>query len=366
MSRLLETVLQNYAKALGVPIHVYAPSSHFSPPRWDGGLHLHFFALPARPNWNSLRPATPDVQISSVFSWTLAQGKEKAFAPGELFSQGVLKHDQKGYTVAGILGENVYVLFDLLGQTEELVPIILRRTLDLCLEGVTETLSHWTGRPPHHLQVTLERLRHTTTMAILNHRAAQQEHPWTQNLQHRVAGVAEQAECIQRQIALVEDNLKELSRQMAAQTRLLGNCRQRLRTLQTAELSEETLVREFDGLLHMPGVRDVQVMQDRLRVFTDTVDTEVGGKRHRLGRFRVDIGFNGDVAIRNLTRPYGYYDHPHVWNARPCLGNIRQSLLRLVSEFQWVVAAELLLEYLKTVNPKGWYVAVDHWEEVRP
>ena len=106
-------------------------------------------------------------------------------------------------------------------------------------------------------------------------------------------------------------------------------------------------------------------MEDRLRVFTDTVDTVVASKRYRLGRFRLDIRFNGDVDIKNLTRAYGYYDHPHVWNAKPCLGNIHQSVLKLVSEFQWVATAELLLEYLKTVNPNGWYTPIDHWEELQ-
>ena len=79
----------------------------------------------------------------------------------------------------------------------------------------------------------------------------------------------------------------------------------------------------------------------------------------------MDLRFNGEVTIKNLTRLHGYYDHPHVWNAKPCLGNIGQSVLKLVSKFQWVAAMQLLLEYLKSVNPKGWYAPIDHWEELR-
>lgn len=356
-----EPVLQDYSKALGIPIHLHVPVNHLSPPRCGGGLHVHVFALPARPHWFSPWLITPTVEIPAVFPCALTEEKTRALVPRQLFSQGTLKYDQQGYAVAGILGENIYVLFDLLGQPEHVAPLMLRRTLDLCLDGLTESLSHWNGKLPHQLQVTLNRLTHATTLASLDHST-----PWedlgTLEPPHREAGAPD--DIFHRQMATVEENLKELSHQMASQTRLLRNCRQRLGTLKQAEQSTELLERELDGLLGIPEIREVQVLEDRLRVFTDTVDTVVASKRYRLGCFRLDIRFNGDVAIKNLTRAHGYYDHPHVWNAKPCLGNIHQSVLKLVSEFQWVATAELLLEYLKTVNPNGWYTPIDHWEEL--
>lgn len=360
----LRLVVEEYAKALGIRLHVHAPTSRLSPPRWGDGLHLHLFALPLRPRWLNLWPVTSTIEIPAVFSWPLAADTKKALAPGSLFARGVLKQDQMGHAIGGILGENIYVLFDLLGQPEALASIILRRTLDLCLGGMTEWLSLATGRLPHQVEVTLHRLSHRTTLVTLDQSAAPGNGETTNHAQCREAGTGEPGDVLQEQMAGVEQNLKELSRQMALQTRLLRNCQERFRTLTNAEHSEEALVREFEGLLGIPDVRDVEILEDRLCVFTDTVDTVVAGKRYRLGRFRVDIRFNGDVAIKNLTRAYGYYDHPHVWNAKPCLGNIGQSVLKLVSEFQWVATAELLLEYLKTVNPKEWYTPIHHWEEL--
>lgn len=362
---LTEAVREEYAEALGIPMHVYTPANHLSPPRWGGGLHLHVFALPARPHWFSLWPIAPRVEIRAVFSWALVDGTKKALHPAPHLSQGTVKYDETGHPIAGILGENIYLLFDLLGQAEEVVPVMMRRTLDLCLEGLTEVLSHGSGRPPHQLEVSLHRLKYTTTVACLDHATARREGPGPPDPRQREARFGEDGDFTQRELATVEENLKELSRHMASQTRLLRGCRQRLRNLKKAEQSEEALVREFDGLLDTPEVRDVQVLEDRLRVFTDSVDTVVAGKRYRLGCFRVDIRFNGEVAIKNLTRAYGYYDHPHIWNAKPCLGNIGQSVLKLISEFQWVATVHLLLEYLETVNPNGWYVPIDHWEERR-
>jgi hypothetical protein len=138
-----------------------------------------------------------------------------------------------------------------------------------------------------------------------------------------------------------------------------------LSTLTKAEQSEDALARDIDALLGIPEVRGVEILIDRLCLVTDTLDTVVAGKRYRLGRFRLELRFNGDVALKNLNRAYGYYDHPHVWNAKPCLGNIGPSVLKLVSEFQWVAAVQVLIEYLKTVNPKEWYTPIEHWEELK-
>ena len=361
---LIESVLEEYEAALGSPMHAYAPASHLSPPRRGGGLHLHIFALPARPHWFSLWPIIPSVEIPAVLSWGLRPGTERALAPGKLFSQGLLKYDHSGHAIAGILGENIYLLFDLQGQSEELVPLFLRKTLDLCLGGMSGVLSLEIGRLPHQVQIILHRLSHTTALLTLDQLNARGDRPGNGDPE---VGV-ENEDWMQKRIAVKEENLKELSRQMRSQTRLLNSCRERLRmlnTLREAEQSDEALGRDIEALLGIPAVRGVEVLRDRLCVLTDTIDTVVAGKRYRLGRFHLDIRFNGDVTIRNLTRAYGYYDHPHVWNAKPCLGNIGPSVLKLASEFQWVAAAELLLEYLKTVNPKEWYTPIEHWEELK-
>ncbi|MEK7338752.1 MAG: hypothetical protein AABZ75_05190, partial [candidate division NC10 bacterium] len=88
------------------------------------------------------------------------------------------------------------------------------------------------------------------------------------------------------------------------------------------------------------------------------------GARYRLGCFQIDLGETGTIAVRNLTDPYGLYDHPHVWDGRPCLGNVREGLAKLVAEYQWVAAAEVLLDFLRTVTPRDWYVPVTQWKAV--
>lgn len=361
---LLQPVLKEYARALHIPIHAHAPSHHVSPPRRGDGLHLHLFALPARPHRFSFWPVSPSIETPAVFFWELAPGTQYTLAPGNLFTRGTVKCDPRGRAVSGILGENIYVLFDLLGQPTAVRPLLLRRTLDLCLEGMTEVVCHETGRLPHQVQVTLRRQSHRTTLMMLECAEAWREQSSPPDPSAGTSGAFETGDQIRQGMAIVEENLKELSRQMALHTRMLSSCRERIRILTEVEQSEELLVREIEALTAIPEVREVEILGDCLRVITNTVETVVAGKRFRLGRFQLDIRFNGDVAIKNLTRAYGYYDHPHVWDAKPCLGNIGHSVPKLVSEFQWVATAQLLLEYLKTVNPNGWYTPIDHWEEL--
>jgi hypothetical protein len=360
----LRSVLEEYGVALGSPIHAHAPATHLSPPRRGGGLHVHIFALPARPHRWSFWPILPSVAIPALFSWGLTPGTERALAPAKLFSQGILKYDHTGRAIAGILGENIYLFFDLEGQPEDLAPLLLRKTLDLCLGGMSGVLSLGTGILPHRVQIILQRLSHTTALLSLDRLHATGD--WL-GIEDPEVGVADER-MLQERIATQEQNLKEISRQLESQTRLLNSCLDRLRMLsrlKEAEDSEEALGRDIEALLGVPEVRGVEILGDRLCILTDTIDTVVAGKRYRLGRFHLDIRFNGDVAIRNLTRAYGYYDHPHVWNTKPCLGNIGPSILKMVSEFQWVAAAELLLEYVKTVTPKEWYAPIEHWEELK-
>jgi hypothetical protein len=77
----------------------------------------------------------------------------------------------------------------------------------------------------------------------------------------------------------------------------------------------------------------------------------------------VDLHFNGDVRMRNLTDRVGPYDHPHIHQGRPYLGTIREGIAKLLGEFQFVAAAEVLMDFLHTVNPADWRLAVSHWPE---
>ncbi len=101
-----------------------------------------------------------------------------------------------------------------------------------------------------------------------------------------------------------------------------------------------------------------------VRLVTAPIEAAHGGVRYRLGCFEINLAETGVVTVRNLTDAYGFYDHPHVWDGRPCLGNVREGVAKLLAEYQWVAAAEVLLDFLRTVTPQDWYVPVTHWKVV--
>jgi len=78
----------------------------------------------------------------------------------------------------------------------------------------------------------------------------------------------------------------------------------------------------------------------------------------------MEISFAGDIRIHNLTDALGAYDHPHIYQGRPCLGNIREGIAKMIGEYQFVVTVYVLLDFLKTVNTKDWRIPIAYWQEV--
>jgi hypothetical protein len=148
--------------------------------------------------------------------------------------------------------------------------------------------------------------------------------------------------------------------------RRLSVAHRRLTELADYQDRPETLARDFDRIVALPGVEDVRVSDSLLQVFTELIVIEYGFRRYRLGRYRLDLYFDGRLFIQNLTDRYDTYDHPHVESGRPCLGNIQDWVQRLLAQREFAAATELLLQYLRTVNPSDWRKAITFWGEVSP
>jgi hypothetical protein len=102
---------------------------------------------------------------------------------------------------------------------------------------------------------------------------------------------------------------------------------------------------------------------ETLQIFTEPIVVQYGYRRYWIGQFRLDLSLDGRLLIRNLTDRYETYDHPHVENGRPCLGNLQEWVPALLRRREFAAAAELLLQYLRTVNPGDWRKPVTCWRE---
>ena len=357
----LSPVLAEYADALGIPVRVEVSRRRVVRPRGRRGWHLHPFALPGRPGWLGLGPDVRATIFMAVCGYPLSPVRRAGWMIVGRHSWGRPLQDTEGQTVGLLLGTDVYLLFDLLGQDPSIARLVGRAILDLSLEAGYSLLLLLTGLGPATLDARLRRLRQATEVEGLGASAL-----W------RVRGAeprdpsGTEVEALEGELRELDVNLRTSGRQMRDLERRLTVAQRRLTELADHQDRPETLARDFDRIVALPGVEDVGVNDSALQVFTEPIVIEYGFRRYRLGRYRLDLYFDGRLFIQNLTDRYDTYDHPHVESGRPCLGNIQDWVQRLLAQREFTAATEVLLQYLRTVNPSDWRKAVTFWGEVSP
>ncbi|MGE5849361.1 MAG: hypothetical protein ACM362_04430 [Candidatus Methylomirabilota bacterium] len=357
----LSPVLAEYAEALGIPVRVEVSRRRVVRPRGRRGWYLHPHALPGRPGWLGLGPEVRATTVAAVCGYPLSPARRAGWTITGRHSWGRPLQDSGGQTVALLVGTDVYLLFDLLGQEPVVARLVGRAVLDLSLEAGYSLLLLLTGLGPATLDARLRRLRQATEVEGLGASAL-----WQVRRHEQRESSGTEAEALEDELRELEVNLHTSGRQMRDLERRLNASHRRLTELSQFQAHSEALARDFDRIASLPGVVDVEVRDGVLRVFTEPIVIEYGLRRYRLGRFRLDLHFDGRIFVRNLTGRYETYDHPHVDNGRPCLGNIQEWVQRLLTQREFAAATELLLQYLRTVNPADWRKAVTFWAEVSP
>ena len=318
--------------------------------------------MPRRPFFLGIWPRVPIIRLPFAFGYPLPASGTSGFAPRPGFGRGRIMADAEGQAMVEVLGANLYILWDLPAQGD-LAALLLRRCLDLGL-GASGALARISPLPPEARASTLAALSRATAEAEAGWQARRRD-------EGRLRFQAACGECLlgemqrlEQEIDGLERALEEYGRRITAETRALAERRRRLRALQDLPLEAANTLGEFDRIRELPEARQVDVADGVLAVITHPLDAECGGHRFRLGAFRVEIHFEGDVRITNLTEPRGLYDHPHVRQARPCLGNIREGVAKLIGEFEFAAAAQVLIDFLRTVNPHDWRLPVFYWPRV--
>ncbi len=258
-----------------------------------------------------------------------------------------------------VTGANLYILMDLLPQGD-LAPILLRRCLDLGL-GAVPALARLSPLPAEARAAALASLARGTAEAEAAWRARLREESGRRFQAECGGRLREEGQRLEDETEALERSLEELGRRITADTRALAERRRRLRTLRDRPHEPASTLREFDRIRELPEVCHLDMQDGAITFITHPLEAECGGQRFRLGAFRVEIHFEGDVRITNLTDPRGLYDHPHIRQARPCLGNVREGVAKLIGEFEFAAAAQVLIDFLQTVNPQDWRIPVFYW-----
>ncbi len=360
----LPEVLRNYVETLQVPFYFLGNGDRYSRPLHGGAIYVHHFALPTPPVLFGIWPRIPQTHIPFALGYPIAPAAQEAFPASSHIGRGRVLRDSEGRAVAEIVNRNVYVLFNLLGQDGVLRSLLLRRLLDLSLPRLLKELRTLSPLELDPLQATLETLRQETEAAATAWDRQRQAKVRQLYLQECRSRVHEETAFLEQEMRLTEANLEEYARRITTETRRLYAYKQRLNTLRGSPSANEQYLRDLDQLKALPEVREVQTQDGRITVFTAPLQAEHDGREFHLGSYRMEISFAGEIRIRNLTDAVGAYDHPHIYQGRPCLGNIREGVAKMIGEYQFVAAVFVLLDFLKTINPKDWRIPIVYWREV--
>ncbi len=351
--------LQTYARRLRVPVTLHIPAAHFRPPQPPTALHVHCYAVPRRPVLFGLWPRVPRVRVPFAFGYPLPAPTTFGFVPSPAFGRSRVLADDEGRAMVEVMGANLYILVDLLPQGD-LAPILLRRCLDVGLVAVP-ALPRLCPLEAEARASALATLARGTAEAEAAWRGRQREESGRRFHEECATRLADEARRLAEETRALERSLEDLGRRITADTRALAERRRRLQALRARPQELPATLREFERIQQLPEVRHLEVQDGVITFITHPLEAECVSQRFRLGAFRVEIHFEGEVRITNLTEARGLYDHPHVRYGRPCLGNAREGVAKLIGEFEFAAAAQVLIDFLQTVNPQDWRIPIFYW-----
>lgn len=138
------------------------------------------------------------------------------------------------------------------------------------------------------------------------------------------------------------------------------------------EILARTFGNDYDMLRSMDKVLRVRVTGLGISIYTTTLYCDVPeyGERYEIGRFRIELRFDGKVRWYNLTRQFeetGYRHAPHVGrNGKACLGNTEYIFPELIGSGEFAAAGLLAIQFVESVNLSDpWGRSVVYWPRAK-
>lgn len=335
--------LETFASRVGCLVRVTNP--HSDPSRVSTSeeeYHVRFWSAPE---------GRRQTKVHEIFGYRTHNGQYDALSASDDPTARVLR-DPAGTPYAELVGRTCYVLFDL--------PHIREGNTKLIAEALFEAV--WA-----EMSMTPEERAERESRAREEMRKRSRERYISECTRRFDKTLAGTKDTIERGHVAVR-NLQE---QIVRQIRETTGAERKLAQLEASRPEMTSAYgKEFDRLLAVPKVKNVQVVDGVVKVFTDTlycVDPR-SGKRHEIGAFRIEIvTSNGDVRWHNLTRTVSAYwegsNAPHVsGSGHACLGSMAEIIPELVGNYEFAALALVAIQFVESVNtddPAGKYI--DRW-----
>ena len=265
---------------------------------------------------------------------------DSSFAPS---GEGVAIIDLNGWPAAELIGEtNLYIHHDIchFGRDRELE--IFRHILEETVVALT--------MPPK------EKAERQKKLAEEKRKHARQAYA-----QECSARLQKSLAELENKISNDNEKMRELQQSIVNTIRSVKESKLQLEHLASfRSRTHELYGQEFDKLLTVKGVRDVNISNGIITVFTDIlycVDPRTD-KRHEIGAFRIEIytdGSNDGVHWYNLTRLVEGYKKemqaPHVFpDGKACLGSAQEVFPELIANYEFAAVAMLAIQFVESVN----------------
>ena len=121
---------------------------------------------------------------------------------------------------------------------------------------------------------------------------------------------------------------------------------------------------ELVKLASLGGYKEFKIIDGYLYAYTNEITVEYREKNYLLGEFEVKVGGErGELHIRNLTNQRKGYNHPHVnKEGHCCLGNISSDVQKMLGAEQYLMAFQMLYNFLASYDDKNPYTKIDLWD----
>jgi hypothetical protein len=114
----------------------------------------------------------------------------------------------------------------------------------------------------------------------------------------------------------------------------------------------------------VPNLYDrITLEEEYLCAYVHDLSINYDGTEYYLGDFQVKIKLDtGGLEILNQSKKIDGYDHPHINDGVPCLGNVGPGIIRMLAEFELFGALQMIHKYLHSYNPDSVYKKIEFWD----
>jgi hypothetical protein len=295
---------------------------------FPGLFNIHFWSTP-HGNRNATAP-------DNIWGFRVDR-RDRAFTPS---GRGVpIVDSDTGWAVAELLDDDLYIHHDLSYDGGPNANGILKRLLE-------EVAQIW----HESAQVRAERLE---TYKIAQRQAARKFY-----LEQCLKSHHELVQKQQQIVSMGHESIGSLQRQLTEKIRQTIGAEKLLNSLKNGGDNRAVYDQEYENLLAIPQVRDIQMQDGTLLVETNAiycVDPR-DNKTHELGCYRIEISLEGVVKWFNLggaQRGYhgGRFQAPHVReNGIACLGKMETVFPDLIAKNEFAVVTQLAIAFLENLN----------------